>query len=159
MSASEAEVTVARVDASVVAALRARVLRVGSGLTTLRYDQDDDPRTASLAATIAQQPCSAAVGTATVFPAPCPWRPDEEDAWRLRAMATDDRFTGRGVGAAVLRAAVAHVAAEGGRVIWCDARAVARSFYERHGFTAEGEGYEMDGIGAHWPMARVLSPS
>ncbi len=149
-------VIVSRVDAAVVEALRARVLRAGSGLDALRYEQDDDPRTATFAARPVAGPDSDPLGTATVFPAPCPWAPRRTETWRLRAMATADGLRGQGVGAAVLRAAVDHVAGEGGRLVWCDARVAARSFYERHGFAVEGEGYEIEGIGPHWPMARHL---
>lgn len=158
MFSPDPHVSVARAGAGEVEHLRARVLRRGQGLDVLRYHQDDDPRTATFAATPVDRPGAAPVGTATVFPQPCPWRPHDEGVWRLRAMATDDGFRGRGVGAAVLRAAVDHVAGEGGRLIWCDARVVARSFYERHGFTVEGDRYDVEGVGPHWPMVLPLAP-
>ena len=150
-------VTVARIGPGAVEALRARVLRAGTGLDALRYEQDADPRTATFAAVLGPDPDVPPVGTATVFPEACRWAPSEAGAWRLRAMATEDGLRGRGVGAAVLRAAVDHVAAEGGCLVWCDARVAARAFYERHGFAVEGEGYEVEGIGPHWPMARRLT--
>lgn len=149
-------VVVSRVEGSVVEVLRARVLRQGWDLDRLRYDEDADPRTASFAATLTDRPDAGAVGTATVFSEPCRWSPGDEGAWRLRAMATDDGLQGRGIGAAVLAAAVDHVAAVGGRLVWCDARVAARAFYERHGFVVEGPRFEVEGIGPHWPMVRRL---
>lgn len=148
------DVVVVRADASRVEELRARVLRRGWDLDRLRYDEDADPRTASFVATLVGR--SEPVGTATVFPEPCRWAPEAEGAWRLRAMATDDGLRGRGIGTAVLAAAVDHVAEVGGRLVWCDARVAARAFYERNGFVVEGGRFEVEGIGPHWPMTRHL---
>jgi GNAT superfamily N-acetyltransferase len=51
--------------------------------------------------------------TCFVYPDPCPWRPDVEASWHLRQMATVEGARGRGIGAAVLSAAVAYVAEHG----------------------------------------------
>ena len=74
-----------------------------------------------------------------IFPEPCPWLPGEH-AWRLRGMATDEASRGTGIGARVLRAALDHVRASGGRLVWCNAREGAVRFYEREGFAATGVG-------------------
>src|SRR5215218_740458 len=125
-----------RVPAEVTYPLRQRVLRRGRPLTSVVLAGDEDPVTGSFAARDAS---GEVVGTATVRPEPCPWRPDEPGAWRLRGMATADEWRRQGVGAQVLRAAIAHVALEGGRLIWCNARTPARRFYEREGFMVDGD--------------------
>ncbi|CAN5587356.1 hypothetical protein BH24ACT4_BH24ACT4_09890 [soil metagenome] len=150
------EATVRRVDPSAVWALRARVLRRGQPASAGRFEGDDHPQVAVFAA-LRSDASAAPVGTATVSPAPCPWRPEATDSWRVRAMATDDEVRGQGIGAQVLDAALAHVAQEGGRLVWCDARVAARTFYERRGFVVGGEQFEVEGIGPHWPMARHLA--
>lgn len=79
------------------------------------------------------------LGTCFVFPDPCPWRPDVEGAWHLRQMATAPEHRGRGIGAAVLDAAVAYARGQGAPIVWCHARATAESFYAAHGFESYGE--------------------
>lgn len=77
-------------------------------------------------------------GTCFVYPDPCPWLPASTAAWRLRQMATAPDLQGRGVGRAVLAAAVEHVRTQGADVLWCNARETAAGFYERNGFRRYG---------------------
>lgn len=81
------------------------------------------------------------VGACLVLPRPYPRRPDEPAAWQLRGMATADGQRGRGVGAQVLAAAGDLVAAQGARLLWCEARTGALAFYEHHGFAVDGVEY------------------
>ena len=78
------------------------------------------------------------IGSCLVLPRPYPPRAGEPGAWQLRGMATTPQWQGKGVGAAVISAALDTVAARGGRLIWCDARTSAVAFYRQHGFVAEG---------------------
>jgi ribosomal protein S18 acetylase RimI-like enzyme len=71
-------------------------------------------------------------------------------------MATDPAYRGRGVGAAVLEALVAHARAGGGGVLWCNARVPAQRFYERAGLQTRGEPWEDPEIGPHVLMWRRL---
>lgn len=96
------------------------------------------------------------VGTALVAPDPMPERPEAPDPWRLRGMATDPGWRGRGVGSAVLEAGIDHVRSVGGSVLWCNARTSARGFYERAGFGAIGAEWEFEGSGRHVRMWRDL---
>jgi GNAT superfamily N-acetyltransferase len=142
-----------RVPPEVTYPLRQRVLRPGQPVRTVTLAGDDDPRTGSFAARNAD---GDVVATATVRPEPCPWRPEDAGAWRLRGMATAEGLRGHGVGAQVLRAAIAHVALEGGHLIWCNARTSARRFYEREGFRVEGEEWVDPEIGLHVAMWRPV---
>ena len=78
------------------------------------------------------------VGTCFIFPAPCPWRPADRPSWRLRQMATDSARRGGGIGAAMLDAAVAYIAAHGGGILWLEARERAVSLYARGGLVGDG---------------------
>jgi GNAT superfamily N-acetyltransferase len=73
-------------------------------------------------------------------------------AWRIRGMATVTRARGEGVGGAVLAGLVEHARAAGATCVWCNARTPARSFYERAGFRATSEEFEIPGIGPHFVM-------
>ncbi len=75
-----------------------------------------------------------------LYPDPCPWLP-ERDAWHLRQMATDPGYRSRGIGGAVLGAAVDHVSGQGATLLWCNARVGAAGFYHRHGFVPHGAAF------------------
>lgn len=144
--------TVARVAPEVTYPLRARVLRAGAPPESVHLPVDDRPDTAAFAATTTD---GTVVGTAIVFPEACPWLPGPR-AWRLRGMATAEGRRGRGIGARVLDAVLAHVAAGGGEVVWCNARTPARRFYERAGFAVHGDPWDDPEIGPHVAMWRRL---
>ena len=145
--------------------LRARVLRPHESPARLRLPGDDDPSTgffAVLAEPGPQAPLEAGPGavlaTGNVRREPPPWDPQDATAWRLRGMATDPAHRSRGLGAAVLAAAVAHVRARGGARIWCNARIPAVPFYLRHGFALRGEPWVDPAIGPHVALVRELGP-
>jgi GNAT superfamily N-acetyltransferase len=145
-------VRVDQVSAEVTYPLRQRVLRPHQTLEELRFAADGRPR----AGTYAAFRDGEVVGAATVSPEPCPWQPSAGEAWRLRAMATAPELRGQGIGAAVLAAALGHVADAGGTLVWCHARTPAQRFYERAGFAPYGEPWEEPVIGPHIRMARAL---
>jgi GNAT superfamily N-acetyltransferase len=149
------EIRVEQVAPELTYALRQRVLRPHLDISAVRLAGDDDPLTATFAA---RTPDGEVVGSAIVRPEPCPWRPDDPGAWRLRGMATDEALRGQGVGARVLRAAIAHVVLGGGELVWCNARTPARSFYERAGFEVHGDEWVDPQIGPHVAMWRRVHP-
>jgi predicted GNAT family N-acyltransferase len=97
------------------------------------------------------------VSTCILLPRPYPLRPEEPGAWRLRGMATAPDRQGQGLGAAILAAASEFVAERNGRLLWCDARSSARTFYERHGFAVDGDEFEHAESGLpHYRMWRPV---
>ncbi len=82
----------------------------------------------------------------------------EPGSWRVRGMATAPEARGRGLGTAVLDALVGHATAHGARRVWCNARTPARSLYERAGFRAVSEEFELPEIGPHVKM-ELLTPA
>ena len=81
--------------------------------------------------------------TCFVYPDPCPWAPGRP-AWHLRQMATEPDRQGQGLGAMVVRSAVAHVTDRGAHVLWFNARESAIGFYRRLGFLTRGEVFTDD---------------
>jgi len=149
------DVRVERVAADVGLPLRQRVLRPHQSLDELRSPTDDHPDTGTYVAVIGGE----VVCTASVRREPPPWAPGETSAWRLRGMATDPAWRGKGIGARVLDAVVRHVRDRGGGLLWCNARVPAVRFYVRAGFRARGEEFEEPVIGPHIAMERdVASP-
>jgi predicted GNAT family N-acyltransferase len=144
-------VTVEEVAAGVTYPLRGAVLRVGR---PVEIAGDDDPSTFHLAARTAE---GQVVGVVRFHPQACPWRPTARAAWQLRGMATDPAVRGGGAGRALVSEGLARVAALGGDLVWCDARAAASGFYERMGFRIVTEPYEISPIGPHLGMVIDLS--
>ena len=141
------------VDAQVVRPLRRAVLRPEQPPEMSRYPGDDDLRSAHAAVVVGGSEV-AAVGT-VLAEAP-PWAPHRADAWRVRGMATRPDVRGRGWGQLVLDALVDHVVAHEGGLVWCNARVPATNLYERAGFVARGEVFDIPGIGPHLQMWRAL---
>jgi GNAT superfamily N-acetyltransferase len=151
------DVRVERVAPELTLPLRWRVLRAHRDPAEMApWPGERDPATAHLAALT---PAGEVVGTALVLPDGFALMPARTDAWRLRGMATADGMRGRGIGAALLGRVIGHVAAQGGGVLWCHARAPARRFYERAGFTAAGAEWDEPPIGRHVVMWREVEPA
>ncbi len=128
---------VTRSSAEETAALRRAVLRPHLTIRQMTLVGDQGPDTAYLAVR-ALAGNGALVGCVRLEPVPCPWTEsidvDTDNAWQLRAMATDPSARGSGVGRLLVEAAVNHVAERGGKAIWCNARVGAEGFYSRLGF-------------------------
>ena len=140
---------VRRVPPQATYPLRQQVLRPQQTVDQMRLPGDDRPDTGFLAAI---DQTGTVIGTGSVRREPCPWQPERQDAWRLRAMATAPGQRGNGVGGQVLAACLSHVEQQGGGLLWCSARITARAFYERGGFTAHGLEWDEPGIGLHVHM-------
>lgn len=149
------QASVRRGEAHEVWELRHEVLRPHQGLDEVHFAQDQQPTTAHFCA---EDSDGKIVCVASVWPEPPPWPVGATAAWRLRAMATAPAWRGRGVGGAVLRAAIDHIAASGGGLLWCNARLPAVGFYERAGLATFGDTWEEPVIGPHVAMWRLVEP-
>jgi predicted GNAT family N-acyltransferase len=145
-------VRVAAVDADVVRPLRQAVLRPHQRLEDQVFPGDDLPGAAHFAAFGDD---GAVVGVASISPEPHPRGPAPGD-WRVRGMATTPSARGTGAGGRLLAACLDHARTHDARRVWCNARTPAVGFYERAGFTAEGDEFELPGIGPHFLMALDL---
>ena len=130
MATPDVEVRLA--SAAEVRPLRMKVLRAGRPASESVYPYDQLAETLHVAAVVGEQ----IVGCATVFPEPYD---GHADAWRLRGMAVDERYQGRGIGANVMERVKSELATRDVRLLWCNARTAVLPFYLRHGFTTVGE--------------------
>lgn len=76
--------------------------------------------------------------------------------YRLRGMATDADWQGRGIGTALLSEAIGVLSRRGISFFWCNARERAIPFYERQGFQTIGDLFVIEDIGPHKVMFREL---
>ena len=144
---------VEHVEAARTHPLRQRVLRQHETLEQVAATDAGHLDAAFLAAVTDEDEV---VGTAAVWREPPPWDPDDAAAWRLRGMATDPAHRSSGVGGRVLAAVVAHVADQGGGLLWANARIPAQRFYEREGWVTRGDPWDDPVIGPHVAMVRSV---
>lgn len=140
-------------------ALRRAVLGAPGGPELGELAGDDEPTTVAFAAidtdgevlstvrVSVEDPPFQSEGTAT------PERP----ARRLRGMATREDARNRGIGSAVLDAAISYVASQGGGLIWCNARTPAVGLYRRANFATRGEVWVDPTYGPHIVMWRDVA--
>jgi len=134
-----------RVEVEMIVPLRHRVLRGGQPYETARFDGDLDPSTRHYAALREGEPVSCLTLMASTW--------DGRPAWHLRGMATEARFQRRGIGRALLTAALGDAARDApGCGAWCNARTSAIGFYERLGWTVASEPFDMPTVGPHVKM-------
>ena len=75
------------------------------------------------------------VGVGSISRQDRPDGPTTGRAWRVRGMAVTQPWQGRGIGARILAALLAHAAGhDPGGLTWCLGRLPAARFYARHGF-------------------------
>jgi GNAT superfamily N-acetyltransferase len=132
------------VDVDVILDLRARVLRSGTTSADPTFPEDRLPTTAHFAVT--DESTGAVIACGSVFPSPCPTRPDAP-AMRLRGMATEPTIQRGGLGTAVVDAIVGWSRERGAELVWANARDTALGFYRARSFSVEGEGFINDDTG------------
>jgi len=86
----------------------------------------------------------------TFFPEDYPGK--GADGFRLRGMATDPAYAGKGYGAALINFAINDLTSVHAAYIWCNARAAAKGFYAKLGFEIISEEFDVPGIGPHFDM-------
>jgi hypothetical protein len=174
------DVTVEQVAPVETYELRQKVLRPHQTVAEMGFEKVDKPTTGCYA--VRDTDTGEIVSTASAQPEIPPWDPaaplhaeraahlpadipqaaiaaagpDNEYAWRLRAMATAEHVRSQGLGELVLDAVVEHVVRSGGRLLWCNARIRAVPFYERAGFATLGEFWDEPMVGPHIVMWRVV---
>ncbi len=117
--------------------LRRLVLRQGRADAEVAFDGDRAAGALHLAVVGGDQ---RPLAVATTTPAACPRRAGRR-GWKVRGMAVEPQCRGRGLGGQLLREIEARARAATVKVLWADARDEALAFYERHGWSVEGEGY------------------
>lgn len=139
------------VSPSDVVPLRARVLRPGQVTEKSVYDKDGDIESLHLGFKCK----NSIIGVCTFFLEGHEWlratRP-----YRLRGMATDPSEQKKGIGRQMLLRAFSELKSRGCDLLWCNARENAFGFYEKMGFRSIGEPFEIDSIGRHKVMYKVL---
>jgi GNAT superfamily N-acetyltransferase len=128
--------------------LRKRMLIDGTGRPNPCFDGEEEPTTFHIGAFVG----GACVACSTWMPSE--W--DGEPAWRLRGMATDTTWQGRGLGKALLAYAEEKLSRRGVDLCWCTARTSATTFYEKCQWRVIGNVFHIPGVGPHVRMIRSI---
>ena len=143
-------ILIRRASAEELVDLRHVVLRAGLPRSEGMFAGDELPTTHHFAAERGNR----IIGSATLFDEPYQGSP----AWRLRGMAVADFARSLGIGGKLLAAIDAFILADGRTLqLWCNARTPARAFYERNGWRAVGEEFDIPTAGPHFVMEKRLS--
>jgi GNAT superfamily N-acetyltransferase len=145
---------VKRIQPDEVVAVRHLVLRPGRAREDAIFECDGWEGTVHLGAFDGM---GQLVGVATLFSAGWDGGVEGLVGWQLRGMATMPEVRGMGYGAALVREAERVAREAGGGLLWCQARVVAVSFYERMGWEVVGEEFDVPTVGPHFRMRRMLS--
>jgi len=148
------EFEVRAVEAEAVRPLRRALLRPHQQVEELVYPGTTIPTPSTSAPSV--------TGTWWASPRSFPGRcregasatPGRCGAWRW---STGQR--GYGLGGRLLAACIDHAGIHGGRLVWCNARAGSSGFYERYGFSRDGEPFQLADIGPHYRMYRAITPA
>ena len=126
--------------------LRLAVLRDGTPSKDPRYAEDELEGTVHFAAFAPGDATDEIVGTSTWLPRDYPHRPGVP-AVQLKGMAVSRDLQSSGIGAALLRHGIDEARRGGAHIVWARARDAALNFYERNGFTVEGDAFMDDATG------------
>ena len=146
-------ITICRVSVDKILDLRHRLLRVGLPKESAQFPGDELPATWHLAVfnsrDIDAPPISCASFMLNSY--------QDEPAWQLRGMATDDGYQGKGFGGELLRCGETVIAADSNVPrFWCNARVPAIRFYEKHGWKVDSDEFEIPTAGPHRKMVKSL---
>lgn len=77
---------------------------------------------------------------------------------RVKQMAVDPAYQGRGIGAQLMQAAEARGREMGAQEVMLHARCTALEFYDRQGYAAQGAAFEELGISHRIMVKRMVKP-
>ncbi|WGQ12029.1 GNAT family N-acetyltransferase [Pedobacter gandavensis] len=135
-----------RITAAETLPLRSLVLRNGMPYEQCIFPQDHQEGVFHLGCFEGEK----LVTVATFFPED---RSEQgSGGFRLRGMASDPAFAGKGYGAKLIKFAIDELRSANAAYIWCNARSSATAFYEKLGFVFISEEFEVPGVGPHFDM-------
>ncbi|EPZ50094.1 acetyltransferase (GNAT) domain protein [Bacteriovorax sp. BAL6_X] len=80
-----------------------------------------------------------------------------DNQYQLQGMATLENYRKQGFSRELLNVAFPIIKQNFCNLVWCNARVEAKSFYEKLGFEAFGQEFDIKGIGRHLLMFREIS--
>ena len=142
---SQLQVYIKKVDAEKIRLLRHSELRKGQDFSATSYLKDNEKDTFHIACIVNKK----VVTCATFYP--------ENNAYRLRGMATASNFQRKGYATELMIESFKELKEKKSDLLWCNARLVAVSFYESLGLKIIGNMFDIEGIGPHYYMHKKIN--
>ena len=133
--------------------LRTRILRPGQDIQHCQYAEDNHPDTFHLGVFDSSQKI---ICNGTFIKTAQPFFPTAKNPYRLRGMATDTFYQGKGLGSLLLEKAFQILKERHCDLLWCNARESAFAFYQRSDFQLIGDMFDIPGAGPHKVMWREI---
>ena len=143
--------SITKTDSYKIRPLRHLVLRAGKPYSTTSYDKDCEKETFHLA----KINNDIVLCCATFYPETTN-KIASKKAFRLRGMATHPNYRRNGIAKELMKEAIKKLKAKQCDLIWCNARLNALEFYKSIGFKIKGKIFNIEDIGPHYWMFRVL---
>lgn len=134
--------------------LRSRVLRPGLPTELSHFPGDEASTTIHLG--IRDSETSEVICNGTLMQNICPLFPEHTTAYRLRGMATDPNYQGKGLGKILIAFAEEVLKKKQISFFWFNARQSAFGFYEKCGYQMTGELFDIPTVGPHKVMYKIL---
>ena len=148
--------TVAEVDVEVVRPLRHRHLRPDQPESAVAY-QSDDCETCRHFAARDVDGTVIGVGTSHHGDRVAGQPPFGSPGVRIRGVAVEDEWRGKGVAIAIIEAMLDAAVEEGMVEVWANARTALRSFYTRVGFAEVSQEFDLPTLGEHVVVSMNLT--
>ena len=139
------------VDVDSILELRHKVLRHGKPFESCFYKEDIISSTIHLAAVIRDTIVSCAT-----FYSEKNNNIAHKNSFRLRGMATEEKFRKKGFGKLLLKTAEKRISEKGSNNLWCNARIKAVPFYISCGYKISGQLFDIHSIGPHYMMYKNI---
>ena len=140
-------ITIKNIRAEDCYELRQKVVRKDLSIEDCEFEQDSLDSCFHLGAVVEGK----VIGIATFFEEEEVNFPDKK-TYRLRGMATDSAFHGKGIGKAVLQKSFEQLREKQVEILWCNAREIAFPFYEKLGFSYFSDLFDIPKVGPHKKM-------
>ena len=139
------------VDVDSILELRHKVLRHGKPFESCFYEEDRTASTIHLAAINKDTIVSCAT-----FYSEKNNHITHKNSFRLRGMATEEKYRKKGFGKLLLKTAEKIISEKGSNNLWCNARIKAVPFYLSCGYKIFGQLFDIQYIGAHYVMYKNI---
>ncbi|WP_452221707.1 GNAT family N-acetyltransferase [Lacinutrix salivirga] len=156
MSTKHSKINTQKVSIQLIASkqthsVRHPVLRAGKPIEDCVFDGDDLASTFHLGLFLNKK----LIGVATFVKQNSPLF-YQKNQYRLRGMAVLKEHQGQHFGKQLIKAGALELKKRKIELLWFNARIGALKFYKNNGFTAIGNAFEIENIGTHYVMYKVL---
>lgn len=144
-------ITIKHIDASATYLFRQTILRPNQPLEDCKYPSDYETDSFHLGAFINDELISIASFSKEIYP-------DLQNGihYRLRGMATLPAFRNQRAGSSLIQRAEQILQDRNANILWCNGRITVSDYYKRLGFHEHGEIFEIEPIGLHKVLYKMI---